>query len=48
MDGNGVCRTEGKNKWGEWFIGKTPSVGAAVYERLVLSGITYKKGGSLR
>jgi hypothetical protein len=48
MDGNGVCRTEGKNKWGEWFVGKTPSVGAAVYERLVLNNITYKKGGSLR
>lgn len=46
--GNGVCRTEGSNQWGEWYIGKTPSVGAAVYTRLVEANIKYKKGGSLR
>jgi hypothetical protein len=48
FQGAGVCRTEGKNKWGEWFVGKTPSAGAAVYEQLVESGIRYTKGGSLR
>jgi len=48
MDGNGVCRTEGENRWGEWWVGKSPSVGAAVYERLVLKGIRYIKGGNLR
>lgn len=46
--GNGVCRTEGSNQWGEWYVGKTPSVGAAVYQRLVESNIKYKKGGSLK
>jgi hypothetical protein len=48
LQGAGVCRTEGKNKWGEWFVGKTPSVGAALYKELVLSGARYEKGGSLR
>jgi hypothetical protein len=48
MDGNGVCRTEGENRWGEWYVGKTPSVGAAVYDKLVMSNIRYEKGGSLR
>ena len=48
FEGNGVCRTEGENQYGEWWVGKSPSVGAAVYELLVESGIPYKKGGSLR
>ena len=48
LNGAGVCRTEGSNKWGEWYVGKTPSVGAAVYDKLVESGVTYKKGGSLK
>lgn len=48
VNGAGVCRTEGENKWGSWFIGKTPSVGAALYNRLVKSSIRYKKGGTLR
>jgi len=48
FSGAGVCRTEGENKWGSWFVGKTPSVGAAVYQTLVLKGVPYIKGGSLR
>jgi len=48
FEGNGVCRTEGENQWGEWWVGKNPSVGAAVYEKLVLDGVPYRKGGSLR
>lgn len=48
FQGNGICRTEGQNKWGEWYVGKTPSVGAAVYDKLVLSGVRYTKGGSLK
>jgi hypothetical protein len=46
LEGNGVCRTEGKNKWGEWYVGKSPSVGAAVYEILVEGGVSYRSGGS--
>jgi hypothetical protein len=48
VNGNGVCRTEGSNRWGSWSVGKTPSVGAAVYRRLVESGIMYIRGGNLR
>ena len=48
IDGNGVCRTEGENRWGSWYVGKSPSVGAAVYQRLIEANISYTKGGSLR
>lgn len=48
FNGAGICRTSGKNRWGEWFVGKTPSVGAAVYNILVRSGKRYSRGGSLK
>lgn len=48
FQGAGICRTEGENRWGTWWVGKTPSVGAAVYEILVRSGVRYSRGGSLR
>lgn len=48
FEGNGICRTSGSNEYGEWFVGKSPSVGAAVYELLVESGVDYIKGGSLK
>lgn len=43
--GNGVCITEGSNEWGEWFIGKSPSMGAAVHELLL--GLGYSKSGQV-
>ena len=46
FNGAGICRTEGSNKWGSWFIGKTPSVGAAVSD--LLDGARYSRGGSLK
>jgi hypothetical protein len=46
--GRATCITSGENKYGSWFVGKTPSVGAAVHKFLVKSGIKYKKGGTLR
>lgn len=46
-DGNGVCITTGQNQYGRWKIGKSPSVGAAVYEKLVQAGVKYKKGGTI-
>lgn len=48
INGRAVCITEGESRWGSWDVGKTPSVGAAVYKYLVDSGATYKKGGTLR
>lgn len=46
--GRATCITSGENKYGSWYVGKTPSVGAAVHKFLVKSGIKYKKGGTLR
>lgn len=46
--GNGICKTSGKNRWGSCEVGKTPSVGAAVYSILVRRGARYTRGGSLR
>lgn len=48
FNGVGICRTSGSNKWGTWYLGKTPSVGAAVYNILIRSGKKYSRGGSLK
>ena len=48
VEGQGVCITEGENEYGSWFVGKTPSVGAAVWEWLIDTGVRYERGGSLR
>jgi len=39
----GVCKTSGENKWGKWEVGKSPSVGANVWQ--ILMNYSYKKGG---
>lgn len=44
--GEGICRTAGKNQWGEWFVGKTPSIGAAVYENLVEKDAPFTMGSA--
>lgn len=41
--GDATCISEGENDFGSWFIGKNPSVGAAVYEFLVKDNIPYQK-----
>jgi len=46
--GKATCITTGENKFGRWFVGKNPSVGAAVWKYLRDSNIKYKKGGTLR
>ena len=46
--GKATCITSGENKYGSWFVGKTPSNGAAVHRYLIKRGVAYKKGGSLR
>jgi hypothetical protein len=43
----GVCRTEGKNSFGSWEVGKTPSIGAAVWNQLIDLGVSYRKGGNI-
>lgn len=46
--GRATCITSGENQYGTWFVGKTPSVGAAVHRFLIRRGVKYRKGGSLR
>lgn len=41
--GDAVCRTTGSNKYGSWFEGKTPSVGAAIWRWLIDKGQMYLK-----
>ncbi len=48
VSGLAECKTEGENKWGEWSVGKTPSIGAAVWKYLIDTGKQYKKGGSFQ
>jgi hypothetical protein len=47
INGAGICRTTGSNEYGSWYLGKYPSVGAALYRILVRRGKTYKKGGKI-
>ena len=46
--GRATCITSGENQYGAWWVGKTPSVGAAVHKFLIKRGVKYKRGGSLR
>jgi hypothetical protein len=47
-NGDATCITTGENKYGSWFVGKTPSNGSAVHKWLIKAGVSYKKGGSLQ
>ena len=46
--GNAVCTTSGENKYGSWTVGKSPSVGSAVWKYLIRKKVKYKRGGTLR
>ena len=37
------ARTDGKNKWGQWWKGKVPSAGASVYTLLKNQSYPYQK-----
>ena len=37
------ARTNGKNKWGEWWKGKNPSMGSSMYTLIKQGGYSYKK-----
>jgi len=37
------AKTQGKNAWGEWYIGKNPSMGASMNVLLKEAGFPYKK-----
>jgi hypothetical protein len=46
IEGDATCKTSGSNEFGEWEIGKTPSVGAAIWKYLIDKNVSYKEGGS--
>ena len=48
IEGDAVCKTSGQNEFGEWEVGKTPSVGAAIWKYLIDKNVRMEKGGSLR
>jgi hypothetical protein len=37
------AKTDGKNKWGEWWKGKYPSMGAAMYHLIRAGGYPYRR-----
>lgn len=41
--GDAICTTEGSNQYGSWYVGKTPSVGAAIWRWLIKKGAMYTK-----
>lgn len=41
--GNATARTKGQNRWGRWFVGKNPSLGASVWKYLRESGLPYQR-----
>lgn len=48
IEGDAVCKTSGQNEFGEWEVGKTPSVGAAIWKYLIDKNVRKQEGGSLR
>ncbi len=46
-NGEASCITEGSNQYGSWYVGKTPSVGAAVYKYLVRANVPFQKVGAI-
>jgi len=43
--GEASCRTEGSNEYGSWYVGKNPSIGAAVHKFLVEGNYSYRPVG---
>lgn len=37
------ARTDGKNKWGKWWKGKVPSIGASLYTLIKSGGYPYQR-----
>lgn len=48
FQGNASCVSDDESGQGRWWVGKTPSVGAAVYKILTVGGVPYTRGGSLK
>lgn len=39
------ARTKGKNKWGEWWVGKSPSLGASLNALIKTAGYPFQRVG---
>lgn len=43
VKGNASAKTKGKNEYGQWWVGKNPSLGAAMNQYIKASGFNYRK-----
>lgn len=43
MSGAMPAKTKGKNKFGQWFVGKKPSLGSSAHQLLKLGGYNYQR-----
>jgi hypothetical protein len=43
IKGNASARSDGKNKYGQWWVGKNPSLGAALNQYIKAGGFPYRK-----
>lgn len=43
IKGNASARTKGKNAYGQWWVGKNPSLGAAMNQYIKAGGFPYRK-----
>ncbi len=41
--GNASAKTKGKNQYGQWWVGKNPSLGAALNQYIKAGGFNYRK-----
>lgn len=39
------ARTDGRNRWGRWWKGKVPSIGASLYSLVKTQGYNYRRVG---
>jgi hypothetical protein len=42
-NGNASARTQGRNRWGSWWRGKNPSLGAALNQYIKAGGFPYRR-----
>lgn len=43
IKGNASAKTKGKNRYGEWWVGKNPSLGAALNQYIKSGGFNYRR-----
>jgi hypothetical protein len=43
IKGNASAKTKGKNQYGQWWVGKNPSLGAAMNQYIKQGGFPYRK-----